>query len=74
MIVFARSAVVQLALDYIVKAEDIYTAVEWESTYQNRYSHGSRSRGPAESAIYTAAGRQHKIAFYTAAVLKSIQI
>ena len=56
------------------KAEDIYTAAGWNQMYQNRYLHGSRSRGSAKSAIYTAAGCQHKIAIYTAAVPKSIQI
>ena len=48
-------------------AEDIYTAAGWESTYQNGYLHGSPSRFSAKSAIYTAAGCQHKIAIYTAA-------
>ena len=42
--------------------------------YQNGYLHGSRSRGLAKSAIYTAAGCQHKIAIYTAAVPEPIQI
>ena len=50
------------------KAGDIYTAAGWESTYQNGYLHGSPSRFSTKSAIYTAAGRQHKIAVYTAAV------
>ena len=37
-----------------------------ESIYSNAYLHGSRSR--AKSIIYTAAGCQHKIVIYTAAV------
>ena len=56
------------------KAEDIYTAAGWESTYQNGYLHGSPSRFSAKLAIYTAAGCQHKIAIYTAAVPEPIQI
>ena len=36
--------------------------------------HGSRSRGSAKSAIYTAAGCQHKISLYTAAIPEPIQI
>ena len=55
-------------------AEDIYTAAGWESKYQNGYLHGSRSRFSAKSAIYTAAGCQHKIAIYTTAVPEQIQI
>ena len=42
--------------------------------YQNGYLHGSHSRGSAKSAIYTAAGCQHKIAIYTAAIPEPIQI
>ena len=42
--------------------------------YQSRYLHGSRSRSSTKSAIYTAAGCQHKIAIYTAAVPEPIQI
>ena len=57
-----------------MKAEDIYTAAGWESMYQNGYLHGSPSRFSAKSAIYTAAGCQHKIAIYTAAVPERIQI
>ena len=59
----------ELIQDFI-SAEDICTAAGWESMYQNRYLHGSS----AKSAIYTAAGCQPKIAIYTAAVPKSIQI
>ena len=56
-------------------AEDIYTAAGWESILQNRYLHGSRSRGSAKSAIYTVAGCQHKIAIHTAAAIpEPIQI
>ena len=55
------------------KAEDIYTAAGWESLYQNGYLHGSPSRFLAISAIYTAAGCQHIIAIYTAAVPEQIQ-
>ena len=55
-------------------AEDIYTAARWESMYQNSYLHGSPSRFSTKSAIYTAAGCQHKIAIYTAAVPEPIQI
>ena len=51
-----------------IKAEDIYTAAGWESMYQNGYVHCSPSRFSAKSAIYTAAGCQHIIAIYTAAV------
>ena len=40
--------------------------------YQNGYLHGSRSR--AKSAIYTAAGCQHQIVIYTAAVPEQILI
>ena len=49
-------------------------AAGWESAYQNGYLHGSPSRFSAKSAIYTAAGCQHKIAIYTAAVPEPIQI
>ena len=49
-------------------------AAGWESKYQNGYLHASPSRFSAKSAIYTAAGCQHKIAIYTAAVLERIQI
>ena len=42
--------------------------------YQNGYLHGSPSRFSAKSAIYTAAGCQHKIALYTAAVPERIQM
>ena len=31
-------------------------AAGWEFMYQDGYLHGSRSRGSANSAIYTAAG------------------
>ena len=55
------------------KAEDIYTAAGWESMYQNGYVHGSPSRFSAKSAIYTAAGCQHIIAIYTAAVPEQFQ-
>ena len=55
-------------------AEDIYTAAGWESKYQNGYLHGCPSRFSAKSAIYTAAGCQHKIAIHTAAVPERIQI
>ena len=55
-------------------AEDIYTAAGLEFTYQNGYLHGSPSRFSAKSAIYTAAGCQHKIAINTAAVPEPIQI
>ena len=41
--------------------------------YQNGYLHGSPSRFSAKSAIYTAAGCQHIIAIYTAAVPEQIQ-
>ena len=51
-------------------AEDIYTTAGWDSMYQNCYLHGSRSR--AKSAIYTAAGCQHQIVIYTAAVPEQI--
>ena len=54
-------------------AEDIYTAAGWESMYQNGYLHGSPSKFSAKSAIYTAAGCQHIIAIYTAAVPEQIQ-
>ena len=54
-------------------AEDIYTAAGWESMYQNGYVHGSPSRFSAKSAIYTAAGCQHIIAIYTAAVPEQFQ-
>ena len=54
-------------------AEDIYTAAGLESVYQNGYLHGSPSRFSAKSAIYTAAGCQHIIAIYTAAVPEQIQ-
>ena len=56
------------------KAEDIYTAAGWESMYQNRYLHGSRSRGSAISTLYTAAACRQKIAIYTTAVSKPSQI
>ena len=55
------------------RAEDIYTAAGWESMYQNGYVHGSPSRFSAESAIYTAAGCQHIITIYTAAVPEQFQ-
>ena len=42
--------------------------------YQNGYLNGSPSRFSAKSAIYTAAGCQHKIAIYTADVSEPIQI
>ena len=42
--------------------------------YQNGYLHGSPSRFSAKSAIYTAAGCQHEIAIYTAAVPEPIQV
>ena len=42
--------------------------------YQNGYLHGSRSRGSVKSAIYTAAGCQHKIAIDTATVPEQIPI
>ena len=54
-------------------AEDIYTAAGCESMYQNGYVHGSPSRFLAKSAIYTAAGCQHVIAIYTAAVPEQFQ-
>ena len=54
-------------------AEDIYTAVGWESIYQNGYFHGSHSRGSTKSAIYMAAGCQHKIAIYKAALPEPIR-
>ena len=54
-------------------AEDIYTAAGWESMYQNGYVHGSPSRFSAKSAKYTAAGCQHIIAIYTAAVPELFQ-
>ena len=41
--------------------------------YQNGYVHGSPSNFSAKSAIYTAAGCQHTIAIYTAAVPEQIQ-
>ena len=41
--------------------------------YQNGYLHGSPSKFSAKSAIYTAAGCQHIIAIYTAAVPEQIQ-
>ena len=41
--------------------------------YQNGYVHGSPSRFLAKSAIYTAAGCQHIIAIYTAAVPEQFQ-
>ena len=56
------------------KAKDIYTAAGWVSTYQYGYLHGNPSRFSAKSAIYTAAGCQHKIAIYTATVSEPIQI
>ena len=68
------AAELQANREHYTMAEDIYTAAGWESMYQNRYLHGSRSRGSAKSAIYTAAGCQHKIAIYTAAVPKPILI
>ena len=57
----------------LTMAEDIYTAAGWESMYQNGYLHGSPSKFSAQSAIYTAAGCQHIIAIYTAAVPEQIQ-
>ena len=54
-------------------AEDIYTAAGWESMYQNGFVHGSPSKSSAKSAIYTAAGCQHMIAIYTAAVPEQFQ-
>ena len=42
--------------------------------YQNGYLHDSPSRFSAKSAIYTAAGCQHKIDIYKAAVLDAIQM
>ena len=54
--------------------EDIYPAAGWESMYQNVYLHGSPSRFSAKSAIYTAAGFQHKIAIYLTAVPEPVQI
>ena len=56
------------------KAEDIYTAAGWESMYQNGYLHGSPSIFSGKSAIYTAAGCQHKIAIYTAAFQEPFQL
>ena len=41
--------------------------------YQIGYVHGSLSRFSAKSAIYTAAGCQHIIAIYTAAVPEQFQ-
>ena len=41
--------------------------------YQNGYLHGSPSKFSAKSAIYTAAGCQHIIAIYTAAVPELVQ-
>ena len=41
--------------------------------YQNGYVHGSPSRFSAKSAINTAAGCQHIIAIYTAAVPEQFQ-
>ena len=41
--------------------------------YQNGYVHGSPSRFSAKSAIYSAAGCQHIIAIYTAAVPEQFQ-
>ena len=41
--------------------------------YQNGYVHGSPSRFSAKSAIYTAAGCQHIIAVYTAAIPEQFQ-
>ena len=41
--------------------------------HRNGYLHGTRSRGSAKSAIYTAAGCQHKIAISTAAVPEPFQ-
>ena len=41
--------------------------------YQNGYVHGSPSKSSAKSAIYTAAGCQHMIASYTAAVPEQFQ-
>ena len=55
-------------------AEDIYTAVGWESMYQNGYLHGSPSIFLAKLAIYAAAGCQHKIAIYTAAFPEPFQL
>ena len=55
-------------------AEDIYTAAGWESMYQNGYLHGSLSIFLAKSAIYTAAGCQHKNAIYTAAFSEPFQL
>ena len=46
-------------VEFIYKAEDIYSAAGWESMYQNGYLHGSPLRFSAKSAIYTAAGCQH---------------
>ena len=54
-------------------AEDIYTAVGWESMYQNDYVHDSPSRFSAKSTIYMAAGCQQKIAIYTTAVPEQFQ-
>ena len=54
-------------------AGDIYTAAGWESMYQNGYLHGSPSKFSAKSAIYKAAGCQHIITIYTAAVPEQIQ-
>ena len=48
-------------------------AAGWESMYQNGYLHGCLSKFSAKSAIYTAAGCQHIIAIYTAAVPEQIQ-
>ena len=41
--------------------------------YQNVFLHGSPSKFSAKSTIYTAAGCQHIIAIYTAAVPEQIQ-
>ena len=41
--------------------------------YQNGYLHGSPSKFSAKSAIHTAAGCQHIIAIYTAAIPEPIQ-
>ena len=57
----------------VYMAEDIYTAVGWESMYENGYLHGSPSKFSTKAAIYTAAGCQHIIAIYKAAVPEQIQ-
>ena len=57
-----------------VSAEDICTVAGRESMYQNGYLHGSPSIFSAKSAIYTAAGCQHKIAIYTAAFREPFQL